>query len=485
MASLVQIANIRGPRGQAGPPGQANDIPQLFDTNLDEFTAPYAGTGTWRVSASQGITGFPPQLAGGSAFLVARRTGSTSGHQQWITSIGAVYERSHVDGVWTPWAIKGEWQQSPIPGGTNLNGFVSPGAHRVMAGQPVVNPPWPGNVSYSLEVIRVGLSWHLQRATNEYGQIRQRVGVGSSGTSWNPWRDVAAAGGGGGEGSGGYGGTATTEMESTGRWTSQPAEEAYLDSLATHAYVKKFEIGRSVEGRPIWAFQVGPAEVEWPAQKRAVLFMAGMHGNEPGPREGALQWIRELANPRSISYDQVHMIAVVVPTVNPDRILLDRNNANGVNINRDFIDYSQPESRAIRDLLRRPEYDFLALIDGHNGGYGGEVSTRWGDQDQQATPLIKSLGEQLHLSIGDRYTQRGFPWRMYGEPNPAEPLVGTVNSTLGGQFGIATILLEVLRTERSMPQWQAEITLEAFREVWEYVAVERDAFKAAKTAAGF
>lgn len=448
----------------------------------------YVRTGSIYVSA-----GYPIDADDTYTEVVLRRIGTAPMRAIMYASVTTLnngrvrnFQRTETDGVWGAWTETGPI--NVVLGGVDLDTLISSGDY-VRAGSIYQSLGYPidagGDTFTKIRLDRIGTA--PMRATMTAliitdDSVQQYARSQGSDETWGPWGLVG--------GGGGQGGTATTEMESTGRWTSQPAEESYLRSLATHEYVQMFEIGRSVENRPIWALQVGPGEVEYPHQKRSVLFTAGMHGNEPGPREGALQFIRDLANPTTITYDKIHMIAVVVPTVNPDRILDTRNNANDVNINRDFVDYTQPESQALRDLMGSPDFDFVAYIDAHNGGYGNAVSSRWGDQDPVATDLVKQLGQDVDASIADRYIQQGMPWRMYGEPGfegiPGDgSLVDGAFMRFGGQFGVPSELIEVPRTFRSFPSWQARITTEAFHEVWEYVSVYREDFKAAKTAAGF
>lgn len=398
------------------------------------------------------------------------------------------FTRTQSDGVWSNWLETGVIHR--VLGSENLDDLVSSGDY-VRSGSIYKSIGYPIDDTSSpytyINLQRIGTA--PMRATMTATIIGddtvRSYARRQTADGWEPWIDLSSGG------SSGTGATATTEMESKGHWTSLPAEESYLDELAKHDYVTKFEIGRSVQNRPIWALQVGPFEEEYPHQKRSVLFTAGMHGNEQGPREGALRFIRDLLNPTSITYDPVHMIAVIVPTVNPDGIVANtRANANDVNLNRDFVAYSQPETQAIRDLVSDPNRDFVAYIDAHNGGYGNAVSTRWGDQDPDATATVKALGKRLDDQIADRYFNAGMPWRMYGEPGlggiPGDgTLIDGGFMRLGGQFGIPSVLIEVPRTTRSLPSWQAQITLEAFHEVWEYTAIHREEYKAAKTAAGF
>lgn len=117
-------------------------------------------------------------------------------------------------------------------------------------------------------------------------------------------------------------------------------------------------VGRSVAGRPILLYRLGD-----PDARRRVLVVGCIHGNECA----ALPVIGRLIRLRPMRGVQLW----VVPSVNPDgRRAGTRGNAHGVDLNRNFPSgwrriprssryysgprpLSEPESRAIRDLVLR------------------------------------------------------------------------------------------------------------------------------------
>jgi protein MpaA len=119
-------------------------------------------------------------------------------------------------------------------------------------------------------------------------------------------------------------------------------------------------IGHSVEGRRIVARRVG--DVDAP---RKALIVGNIHGDEPQ----GLRVTRAIRRMRA----RVHGVDIwVIDTVNPDGLRARRRqNAHGVDLNRNFGTrwhrtgppgsryyagrkrFSEPESRAVRDLVRR------------------------------------------------------------------------------------------------------------------------------------
>jgi murein peptide amidase A len=83
-------------------------------------------------------------------------------------------------------------------------------------------------------------------------------------------------------------------------------------------------LGRSVQGRSIWAFELGD-----PSSPRRVLVVGCIHGNEPA----GIAIADALAQGREVRGADLW----IVPDLNPDGVAADtRQNADGVDLNRNF-----------------------------------------------------------------------------------------------------------------------------------------------------
>jgi hypothetical protein len=104
-------------------------------------------------------------------------------------------------------------------------------------------------------------------------------------------------------------------------------------------------LGRSVEGRPLRAWRIGN-----PRCPRRVLVVGCVHGDACGGMRVTQQLVN-LARPIAVDL-------WVVQNLNPDGLRRrSRGNARGVDLDRDFGRFTQPETRVLRDLVlrRRPE----------------------------------------------------------------------------------------------------------------------------------
>ncbi len=118
-------------------------------------------------------------------------------------------------------------------------------------------------------------------------------------------------------------------------------------------------LGRSVQGRPIWVFEVGD-----PRSPRRVLVVGCIHGNEPA----GVAIADALARGRAVAGADLW----IVPDLNPDGVAGDtRQNADRVDLNRNFPWHwrrlgppgstfysgrralSEPESRMVERLVLR------------------------------------------------------------------------------------------------------------------------------------
>ena len=123
------------------------------------------------------------------------------------------------------------------------------------------------------------------------------------------------------------------------------------------AGMRREEVGRSAEGRPLWAVRHGSGPTR-------VLLWSQMHGNESTATMALADVLRFLAeSPGHPLARRVRerLTLVAVPMLNPDGAeRFQRRNAQGIDVNRDARALATPEGRALRELQRafRPDFGF-------------------------------------------------------------------------------------------------------------------------------
>lgn len=159
-------------------------------------------------------------------------------------------------------------------------------------------------------------------------------------------------------------------------------------SYAFPNIVQLYSIGTSVQGRQLWVAKLSSDVRTEQILKPHVKLIANMHGNEAIGREVLLQLMVYLVN----SYEtnsQVrnlmdHMYIHLFPSMNPDGFEVSqegncdfgsgRENANGVDLNRNFPDFfsqkpydpnkEQPETRAVRYWIDQIPFVLSANLHG-------------------------------------------------------------------------------------------------------------------------
>jgi hypothetical protein len=136
-----------------------------------------------------------------------------------------------------------------------------------------------------------------------------------------------------------------------GRYLSRGHIQPFLDSLDLQFELKTS--GISVQGELIEEIKIGKGPI-------TVLMWSQMHGNESTTTKGVL----DLLNALRLGYADADEILreislVVIPILNPDGAkAYTRENANGVDINRDAQGRTQPESAVLREVFERYKPDF-------------------------------------------------------------------------------------------------------------------------------
>ena len=106
---------------------------------------------------------------------------------------------------------------------------------------------------------------------------------------------------------------------------------------------KVFEIGKSVQDRSIY-------KVEYGVGKTKILMWSQMHGNEATTTKGLFDFFNFLQSDSEIAKNiKQNYTLLCIPMLNPDGCFLyTRENANGVDLNRDAFLAAQPEMKVLR-----------------------------------------------------------------------------------------------------------------------------------------
>lgn len=124
----------------------------------------------------------------------------------------------------------------------------------------------------------------------------------------------------------------------------------WAGGLAQHPYVTLDSLGASKQGRPITTMTI----TENPASTDYVLILCRQHPPEVTGQLGCLTFLETVAadTPLAQQFRQQYQL-LAVPLMNPDGVDNGhwRHNAGGVDLNRDWSAFNQPETKQVADFF--------------------------------------------------------------------------------------------------------------------------------------
>lgn len=258
--------------------------------------------------------------------------------------------------------------------------------------------------------------------------------------------------------------TAFEQRGHTAPWTSYADGESFLAAL--DAYSPKISMataGVSVNDRPMRVLKIGTGP-------RKVLFVGQVHGAELSGREALFTMLREWADstdPALLDYLS-EVTVLVMPTCHPDNFSV-RENANGVNLNRDHVQLTQPETQAIHAVIRDEQPDLI--VDLHEGQNITNHYASQGIHNTNADTAIRGLSDDLNTVVKGAIEGAGYTWEVY--QGPVNMMRGPENlANHAGVRGRVGLLLETRRVggDDSDAATRHELQLIALDAIWRWHA---------------
>lgn len=200
--------------------------------------------------------------------------------------------------------------------------------------------------------------------------------------------------------------------------------------------------GQSVKGRELVYAVFSRPMVSNPFEAMAsgkpiVVLDAGVHGNEKVLRESNLILIRELAQ-RGTEMNTLldDLVVIMVPCLNPDGTEQNkRRNANGNDLNRDYIKLDVVESQAyVSNLLKK--WNPHIQIGGHNSGTRYYNMLYLSPTNAAADPaLTKICDEGIFPLIDNNLEAAGYTSFYYGNGNEERWKAGSYSPNIFRPYG--------------------------------------------------
>ncbi|MGB5191235.1 M14 family metallopeptidase, partial [Robiginitalea sp.] len=195
--------------------------------------------------------------------------------------------------------------------------------------------------------------------------------------------------------------------------------KSWVDSLSQKSFVSNYPIGRTREKRPLHLMEIKENE----KGKKAVMVIARQHPPEVTGFLAMKSFIETLSgdSDQARAFRKDHTV-FVAPLMNPDGVDNGhwRHNMGGIDLNRDWQNFNQPETRSVRDFLRAKDadYEFVFGVDFHStwddiyypldtvvAGSKGQIVFDWIQGISQRLPQKKtniSASDQLEPTMVSR-----------------------------------------------------------------------------------
>ena len=401
--------------------------PLTTKAEIDSLTTPES-SGLYPVSSQyRSAVGIPSGSYSGWVETVY--INPTAVAQIFVSTVGETYNRywGGASSGWTDWkagtgSTSSSWVKTTPKTKAEVDGMTSrenSGLYPVnRQDRPTLGIP-AGDASGWLEDVYVNSTAIAQTFTSLTGETLIRSYIGSVG-GWRDWTPLS-----GGGASGGGISLLRNSVEQAGTWTTVAQMRSYLNGLSQHPLVSLKTIGQTVRGADIPAIVLGN-----PANP-AFLAVGGLHGNELGNTHGLMYWARDLLEERNQIL--VDLCIIIVPMLNIDSWQVKRGNANDVDLNRDWVDFSQPETQAVKSLLST--YNVIGAVDGHSFGYQRELSMAASTAGDSAT---NRRSAELYQAISrGLQTHEQYP-RYYGPGTVSTMMVEGLS-----RLGVPGVFIEV------------------------------------------
>jgi subtilisin-like proprotein convertase family protein len=201
-------------------------------------------------------------------------------------------------------------------------------------------------------------------------------------------------------------------------------------ALANPDLVRVMSIGQSVQGRELWMVKVTD-NPDMDEDEAEVSYIAAMHGDEVVGKELVISLIQYLTENYGVDPRVTDLVddteIWIMPSMNPDGTAMGtRNNANGVNLNRDFPDQHtdpvntpdgrQPETQAV--MLWG--FDTSTNLSANMHGGALVANYPWDSNASGQSVYSPSPDDSVFVSVSRTYADNGHPSYDNGICNGAD-----------------------------------------------------------------
>lgn len=154
-------------------------------------------------------------------------------------------------------------------------------------------------------------------------------------------------------------------------YTSKRVQQ-WVDSLSVKSFISNYEIGKSTENRSMQLMQLK----EYPATKKALMIISRQHPPEVTGFLVMKSFIETICGDTEQAKNFRKKFDVfAIPLMNPDGVDNGhwRHNMGGIDLNRDWENFNQPETQSVRNFLNKKSEEGYEFV------FGADFHSTWDD----------------------------------------------------------------------------------------------------------
>lgn len=216
------------------------------------------------------------------------------------------------------------------------------------------------------------------------------------------------------------------------------AHDAWTAKLAAQPFVTETIIGQSKNGYDLRMLEV---QTEPNVKKPYAVWIGRQHPPEVTGALALIPFSETVLNDSELSKKFLeHFNVLIIPMINPDGVTAGhwRFNDGGMDLNRDWGPFSQPETRAVRDTFKRFEtgQDEIAFFLDFHSTWRNLLYTQ--ADDEPTTPPM--FTRDWLKAVDDRLDDKVYPFTREARHNSGRPIS---KNYMYDTYGIAAITYEV------------------------------------------
>lgn len=182
------------------------------------------------------------------------------------------------------------------------------------------------------------------------------------------------------------------ELYSTGR------VKEWIDSLAVKPFISTRSIGKTTEQRPMHLLEINETD-----SKKSLMIISRQHPPEVTGFLAMKSFIETISGESELAkkFRAQHKV-FVVPLMNPDGVDNGhwRHNMGGIDLNRDWQNFNQPETKSVRDFLNQKSKE------GHKFVFGADFHSTWDDIYYPLDTLVTGQKGKIVFDWIERISKR-------------------------------------------------------------------------------